>query len=118
MVAFNFKVDFTPKIKSRIKTSTIRKTKRCSVGDTMQLYTGQRTKNCKKIMDDVVCVGTAHIRFTANHHIKPSCEEGVILNDPNGSLYDQEGFSSNEEMFEFFDKHYGLPFSGWLHVWK
>ena len=49
MVAFNFKKGFVPDITHGIKCSTIRQTKRCNVGDVMQLYTGQRTKHCQKI---------------------------------------------------------------------
>jgi hypothetical protein len=45
------------------KLSTIRQKKRCKVGDKMQLYTGQRTKGCKKILD-ATCIGTAQITIT------------------------------------------------------
>jgi hypothetical protein len=52
MVAFNFQRQFVDAIRSGAKTQTIRRNARCETGDTLQLYTGQRTKNC-------VLIGTA-----------------------------------------------------------
>lgn len=118
MVAFNFKPEFAPKIKRGEKLSTIRSTKRCNVGDTMQLYTGQRTKKCNKIRADVVCCGVAPIMMSkdtiwkiiglAEGHIKPSRKE----------IHKQEGFKNAQAMIDFFEEHYGLPYSGYIHAWR
>lgn len=117
MVAFNFKKDFAPKIKSGVKRSTIRKTRRCNVGDTMQLYTGMRTKNCEKIINDVVCVGVAHVEIKG--YYGGYTYWGVSgKSEITEKLHEQEGFESYMDMMNFFENHYGLPFEGWLHTWE
>ncbi len=115
MVAFNFKQDFAGKVLSGEKTSTIRKTKRCKVGDKMQLYTGQRTKECKKLAD-AICVATA--RFFINEQILWRIEncEGAFCNER--ALHEKEGFKNIKEMMMFFVNQYGLPFEGYIHEWK
>lgn len=117
MVAFNFKKKFAPKVESGEKPSTIRQTKRCDVGDLIQLYTGQRTKFCKKL-GDAVCIGTAKILVTEECPYESSNCEGIVKPDVSIPLYEQEGFSNAKEMQDFFREQYGLPFVGWLHVWR
>lgn len=116
MVAFNFKPDFKPKIMARKKRSTIRSTKRCELLDTMQLYTGQRTKKCKK-MFDAYCIGIAPIEIHEKgwRIFSKECEGLCIIHGM--ELHQQEGFDSIDQMVEFFRKEYGLPYKGWIHVW-
>ena len=114
MVAFNFTVNIE-KLYDGTKQSTIRKTKRCSVGDKMQLYTKQRTKDCRKIKN-IFCIGIAKIEITDTHHWFTSLVEGNV--SPAGKpLHEQEGFRNVAEFVGFFRTQYGLPFVGWLHVW-
>ena len=120
MVAFNFKKDFAPLIREGKKISTIRRNKRCAPGDTVQLYTGQRTKKCKLILESL-CVGVAEITIYPDRF--PKC--GPILSGPFPFFYflpervfELEGFTSTAKMVEFFEDHYDLPFKGWLHVWN
>ena len=64
MVAYNFSPQFVDDIAKRRKRQTLRTTARARVGDTLQLYTGQRTKDCRKIVDeDPVCIRTATIEL-------------------------------------------------------
>ena len=114
MSAFNFTVNID-KIEDGSKRSTIRKTRRCKVGDTMQLYTGQRTKDCRKIKD-VVCIGIAKIEITEDIPWFVSLVEGNIF--PKKVLHQQEGFQNCAEFVDFFRQTYGLPFVGWLHAWR
>lgn len=114
MTSFNFTVNID-KIEDGSKLSTIRKTRRCKVGDTMQLYTGQRTKACRKIKD-VVCIGIAKIEITDDIPWFVSLIEGNIF--PTKVLHEQEGFANVAEFVDFFRQHYGLPFVGWLHAWR
>ena len=115
MTAFNFQPQFVPKILADKKLSTIRSTKRCNVGDTMQLYTGLRTKKCKKLMD-VTCIGVAPIMIR-----EPDIWaiigkiEGNI--HPAPVLHIQEGFKNAQDFLEFFRHEYGLPYRGWIHAW-
>lgn len=115
MTAFNFKPEFVPMIESGHKRSTIRSTRRCSPGGIMQLYTGQRTKSCRKIMD-VRCIGVAEIEINDSDIWRlPNPAEGKVFVNPR--LAHQEGFQNEVDMLAFFRTKYGLPYRGWLHVW-
>lgn len=116
MTAFSFKPEFVGKILSGDKLSTIRSTKRCKVGDTMQIYTGLRTKKCKKIME-VKCCGVAPIIIREPDFWALSGPIEGIIHTAGPALHIQEGFKNILEMQEFFRKTYGLPYSGWLHAW-
>lgn len=62
MVAFNFSPEFADDIAARRKRQTLRTTPRAKAGDLLQLYTGQRTKACRKLVEeDPVCIRTAVI---------------------------------------------------------
>ena len=115
MTAFNFQPQFVPLIKSGEKRSTIRQTKRCKVGDSMQLYTGQRTRTCKKIMD-VECIGTAKIVIN-RHSIWRICKKEGIVCVNKMFLHEQEGFINAQQFLDFFKDKYGLPFIGYIHTW-
>lgn len=115
MVAFNFTVNID-KIEDGTKLSTVRRSQRCKVGDKLQIYVGQRTKACRKLRD-AVCVGTAKIEITEECPWFLSLVNGDV--NPTGKpLHEQEGFQNVAEFVDFFRKTYGLPFVGWLHVWK
>jgi hypothetical protein len=116
MTTFNFQPQFVVKIKSGEKQSTIRSTKRCDVGDTMQLYTGLRTKKCKKLMD-VTCIGVAPILVSAKSVWKLGKTEGNVKPSV-ASLHEQEGFINAQAMVDFFREEYGLPYRGWIHAWR
>jgi len=98
------------------KLSTIRKQLRCKVGDKMQLYTGQRTKVCRKLRD-VVCIGTAKVVISEPCHWYFDEIHGDI-NPNRQQLFEQEGFTSAGAMINFFKTFYSLPFVGWLHAWR
>ena len=116
MVAFTFKPEFVAKIKRGEKLSTIRSTKRCNVGDTMQLYTGQRTNKCKKIRPDVVCCGVAAITINNLWNLTEPPKGNI---NPSGKLlHEQEGFKNVMEMVKFFENEYGLPYHGYIHAWR
>ncbi|MEM6839576.1 MAG: ASCH domain-containing protein [Cyanobacteria bacterium P01_C01_bin.120] len=53
MVAYNFKPQFAPLVESGVKRQTIRargKRRHARPGEALQLYTGQRTKACRKLI--------------------------------------------------------------------
>lgn len=115
MTAFSFKPVFVPKILSGEKLSTIRSTRRCNVGDTMQLYTGLRTKKCKKLID-VVCIGIAPITINKLEIWRISKTEGNVRPSPL-FFHEQEGFKNTQDFIEFFREEYDLPYKGWIHAW-
>ena len=49
MVAFNFSPEMAPLVLERTKRQAIRATRRARVGQKIQLYTGHRTKDCRKL---------------------------------------------------------------------
>lgn len=58
MVAYGFKKFFAPQIEDGTKTHTIRGHRRrhAHVGEPVQLFQGMRTKHCRKIIADPVCI--------------------------------------------------------------
>ena len=115
MPAFNFKPQFAPLVESGQKTQTIRRTKRGNVGDTAYLKTGQRTKDCRSLGEGVL---------TKVYELSIT-EIGVFVEfgaETTALSFDEfaraDGFKNYEEMKTWFDRLYGLPFSGWLHVWE
>lgn len=117
MVAFNFSPEFVPLIEAREKCQTIRKTRRANLGDALQLYTGQRTKACRKLLDpDPTCTLVDYVS------IRP---EYLTLGDTRkhaGNADDfakRDGFADYGEMVAWFEKKYGSPFfQGYVHGWK
>lgn len=65
MVAYSFNKRFAEPIETGQKRQTIRAPRRrhARVGEQLQLYTGMRTKACRLIRDDVVCVALGEVRF-------------------------------------------------------
>lgn len=115
MPAFNFQQRFAPLVESGRKPSTIRSTMRCKIGDTVQLYTGQRTKQCRKLGEGV-CIGLAEITISEDDFWKIEGSIGDWLRQ--SRLHEQEGFMNVNEFVDFFRQRYGLPFKGYLHVWE
>jgi hypothetical protein len=59
MVAYNFKPQFAPLVEAGTKLQTIRAERRsrhAAPGEAIQLYTGMRTKACRKLLTpDPIC---------------------------------------------------------------
>jgi len=122
MVAFNFKKQFADDVETGRKFSTIREKIRCKPGDNVQLYTGMRTKNCRKLREDV-CTGAGSILINRNKAGAPYWSIREIWGDLelgwNGlCLHEIEGFKNVEDFVRFFEDQYGLPFSGYIYQWK
>lgn len=66
MVAYSFKTFFAPQIVEGIKTQTIRADRRrhARPGERLQLFTGMRTRHCRKIVPDPVCVTVSPVRIS------------------------------------------------------
>ena len=64
MVAINFSAQFADAVASGQKTQTIRRSARAAAGQVLQLYTGQRTKACRKLAD-AICVDCTYVGLTA-----------------------------------------------------
>lgn len=116
MVAFNFSPEHAPKVESGEKNQTIRRTARGKVGDRCQLYTGQRTKACRKLRQD-----DPPLLHVTPCHIRP---EGFVVGNTAGvpkgkdAFARADGFKNYKAMVAWFQARYGSPFFiGYLHVW-
>jgi hypothetical protein len=111
MVAYNFKDIHTKRILSGEKFATIRPTRRCKPGDRLQLYTGMRTRKAKLLkLAECVSIEPIIIHRERIDGIEMEIDEFLSM----------EGFEgkSFEDFAYFFDKQYGLPFRGYLIIWK
>ena len=116
MVAYNFKKQFAPLIKSGTKQQTIRaprKTRHAIAGEPIQLYTGMRTKACSKLIDpDPTCRAVLPISIDGMEVLI----DGVPLMDKElEQLAIADGFNSLDELVDFFKDR--MPFEGVLIAW-
>lgn len=117
MVAFSFSTEFVDAVSSGRKSQTIRQRKRAKPGDRLQLYTGMRTKNCRKIVaNDPVCTLVDYVSIRPDY---------LTLGDTRkheGDADDfarRDGFENYAAMVKWFETKYGSPyFQGFVHVWK
>lgn len=114
MVAINFQREFAPEIRAGRKTQTIRRTARCKTGDTLHLYTGQRTKNCELI-------GTATCAICEPITIADDYVSAGMFRLPSGDadhIAWIDGFKGVDDMRSWFRDRYGsLPFCGYRIMW-
>jgi uncharacterized protein YqfB (UPF0267 family) len=126
MPTINFQERFAPDVESGRKRQTIRKRsqRRWQIGDTLYLYTGQRTHHCRLL-------GTATIRLVRLIFIDTTRESIVLESwDAPGhpcldllSVYEAralaraDGFATLDEFFVFFERTHGPRMSGHLISW-
>ena len=115
MPSINFSKQFADAVASGKKTQTIRKHRKRPIkaGDTLYLFTGQRTKNCRKL-GEVVCRSVQNIAIT---------DTAIWVNGEYCGygrrfwLARDDGFDATDDFRAWFRDHYGLPFHGQLIVW-
>lgn len=114
MVAINFSDQFAEPVERGEKRQTIRRGKKCKPGDPLQLYTGQRTKACRKLKD-AVCKDVTYVGLTAS---------GVTLGDIRRFPRDidefarLDGFADYAAMWKWFSERYGTnSFTGYVIRW-
>ena len=118
MPALNFQKRFAHLVESGQKCQTIRapridgKPNAC-IGDTLYLYTGMRTKGCRKL-GKAICAKTSQVVITHDWRILVN---GILVKDGDGFAR-ADGFSDMTEMFDWFHKTHGLPFEGSLIEWS
>lgn len=115
MVAINFSPKFAEAVETGRKTQTIRQSARAKAGQALQLYTGQRTKACRKLAD-AVCVDCTYVGLTAR---------GVTLGDASkfpGHIDDfarSDGFENYAAMWKWFSERYETnSFTGHIIRWQ
>ena len=115
MVAYNFKKQFAEDVESGRKRQTIRAGEpRCKPGDALQLYTGQRTKACRKLRD-ATC---ARVRAVTIEQCGTVKVDGLPAR---GSMVDElaraDGFENGHDLRLWFFNTHGSPFNGHIVNW-
>ena len=116
MVAINFEKRFAEAVASGTKLQTIRRERKRPIvaGDTLQLYTGLRTKSTRKLAD-AVCTETEAVEidyddlFLGARFLDAHDREGFATAD---------GFTSYLDMASWFAGKYGAPFRGRVIKWR
>ena len=123
MPALNFKQEFADLVESGKKRQTIRAYRKDGrdpkPGDTLYLYTGMRTKQCRKL-GEAVCGGVYTFGLSWSWQ-----ERGIVaVRTGRGcpvhggeEVATQDGFESLADMVDWFEKVHGLPFEGVLIRW-
>ena len=121
MVAFSFQSWKAAKVESGESTQTIRAVRKRGnpkSGDRLQLFVGQRTRNCRKLIEtDPVCsevipvrlflaAGEFHVFLDGEHQSSEQVE----------SLAHADGFDSSSAFFDFLGPR--LPFDGLVIRWQ
>ena len=117
MPALNFQAQFAPLVESGEKCQTIRAYRKDGrdpkPGDTLYLYTGQRTRRCRKL-GEAVCKSTERVGIS---------DLGIIVGDDlppcdeRDAIAVADGFSNEWRLIQWFKKTHGLPFEGLLIRW-
>jgi hypothetical protein len=119
MPSLNFKNQFARDVESLIKRQTIRAKRKHLVkpGDHLYLYTGMRTKHCRKLGEGF-CLSVQDILFEMD-----SFYVNIYVDNQKLSLIEAfelaqaDGFSTIPEFVTFFYKNHGFPFNGDLIKW-
>lgn len=117
MSLLGFKARFAGPVERREKRQTIRaKVNGHAVGRPIQLYTGLRTKSCRKLVaDDPVCTSIAPVVIGATGFCKIGGE--VLGGKRLADFAVADGFAGVADFFEFFRQPDGSDFVGFLIRW-
>lgn len=123
MPAYDFKARFVPAVETGRKPCTIRKRRkdgrRPRVGMTAYLYHGLRRKGCRPLFKSPI-VSVDEITIAARGPSRPKIKLAgkVLTNDEAEALAKLDGHDSAIHMRAFFQKLYGLPFTGDVSTWN
>lgn len=124
----NFMPRFADAVQLGKKRQTIRKRGKLKpprIGDSLMLYSGLRTKQCRRLRG-AVCVDVQQISIScAQRQVQMPREliNGVMAwhlldADEVEALAMADGFSGSEEFFVWFSAMHGDTFSGYLIRWE
>lgn len=119
--AYNFTKRFAGLVESGQKRQTIRpygERRHADVGDRIQLYTGMRTRACRKLLNpDPVCCACLAVeirRYKSGRRTLKVTGTGAL---DLGDVAQADGFGSTDELIDWIEGAYGLPFDGVLIRW-
>lgn len=120
MVAYNFQAQFADDVASGRKRQTIRPNRKHNPepGERLQLYTGQRTKACRKLCEPV-CVQVSRVIIDQRMAISmvEIGGDAIVTQEELDTFVQADGFASHIEFLAFFRKQYGPHFEGVLIKW-
>lgn len=116
MPAINFKKQFVTPIVIGEKPGTVRQRRKNPIkdGDVLYLYTGMRTKKCRKFM---TCKAVRVYRISI-HPTFITINGLQVIPIVRYLFASLDGFTSIESFTQFFKDQYGLPFKGDWIVWS
>lgn len=112
MVAYNFQARFVRPIESGEKRQTIRrrgKRRHAEAGDKLQLYTGQRTKKCRKILEeDPTCIAVQAVTIRVGAFDVAVAVDGRWLTvEELDEFARYDGFADREDFHAFWLSFHG-----------
>ena len=116
MPALSFSV-FKDKILGGAKLQTIRTVRKNPIktGDKLYLYWKQQSpKDCEKL-GEATCTSVRHIQIMRNGYVMPYESQMVKVHLDTFAIAD--GFKDWNDLIQYFEKNYGLPFEGVLIQW-
>jgi hypothetical protein len=120
MPALNFQARFAEDVESGVKTHTFRAFRKDGrdpkVRDTLYLFVGQRTKQCRKLAEGY-CLSTQHLTFGPIGGL-PTLAGDMLRSEEEERLARLDGFACFDDMVAFVRKAHGLPFTGLFIHWR
>ena len=119
MPAISFSV-FKDKIKSGAKRQTIRSVRKRAIatGDKLYLYWKQQSpKDCKKL-GETYCTKAIPVRIEKMKAVLTYPEVGSYEIVHLDKFAEDDGFDNWQQLIEYFEKNYRLPFEGILIQWN
>lgn len=124
MVAYSFRPRFAPLIESGAKTQTIRAPRRRHAlpGERLQLFTGMRTRQCRKLIPDPVCVAVTPLTLWPDRGRwfgrLPGATPSGIRFEVDDVFAREDGFADAADFGQFWAEAHGVqPFTGYLIRW-
>lgn len=119
MPLFNFQKRFADAVESGEKRQTIRakRKNRPKIGQTAFLYTGCRTKACRKLGEHEIT--NVQDIYISEHEVLLECYSSPTPMEISQliKIAADDGFMNWHEMRDWFAKNHGLPFEGDLIKW-
>lgn len=121
MAAYNFKKEFAPAVKSGKKRCTMRQRRKSgyvpSVGESLTLYTGMRSKGCEKLCDVTVKAVRPVIIELEEERTSVVLDGTPLTFNEIRHLAERDGFFSVAEFRGFFRTQYGTQAHLYLIEW-
>ncbi len=121
MPSLNFQSRFADDVEAGRKRQSIRAKCRFKVGDTAHLFTGMRTKQCRRlgkgIVTDVLPVTISRVETARYSKPVVTVDGRELALSAAHMLAMDDGFTRLGEMEQWFAQQHGLPFAGWLIKW-